>query len=265
MIIIVTGASSGFGSMIKEELCREGHTVYGTSRRADGSDPYMLRLDVTDAAQAQSVVDIVLEREGRVDVLVNNAGMGVGGAAELATVEEVKLQMDTNFTGVTNMCRAVLPAMRRQRSGRIINMSSIAGRFAVPFQGLYSASKFAVEGYSQALQIETYKLGIKVVCVNPGDFKTGFTSQRIINEASLTDKDYAASFESVKRNIERDEQNGGDPRMVARRVAGIVKTPHPRFHYIVASDPLQAVAVFLSVILPKRFFFWILRLFYSCK
>lgn len=166
--------------------------------------------------------------------------------------------------GVTNMCRAVLPIMRAQRKGRIINMSSIAGRFAVPYQGLYSASKFAVEGYSQALQIETMGMGIKVVCVNPGDFNTGFTKARQINKPSTEVPDYASSFRRVLANVERDETtNGGNPMMVARKVAKIVEARSPRFHYVLAKNPLQVLAVFLSDLLPKRVFFRALRLFYG--
>lgn len=264
MVIIVTGTSSGFGADIRRLLVEAGHTVYGTSRRAVAEDEYMLQLDVADNESVTAAVAEVMRREGRIDVLVNNAGMGIGGAAELATVEEVEKQMMTNFVGVTNTCRAVLPAMRAQRRGRIINMSSIAGRFAVPYQGLYSASKFAVEGYSQALQIETMSFGIQVVCINPGDFNTGFTRARLINEQSRTDGDYAESFRRVLANVERDETTrGGNPEKVARKIVKIIETRTPRFHYILAKNPLQILAVYLSGILPKRLFFRILRLFYG--
>lgn len=263
MVVIITGASSGFGESIRRYLVAEGHTVYGTSRNPDTDDEYMLRLDVTDVRMAADVIAHVVRREGHVDVLINNAGIGIGGAAELAAPDEVALQMYTNFIGVTNMCRAVLPYMRRVRNGRIVNISSIAGRFAVPYQGLYSASKFAVEGYSQALQIETLNMGIKVICINPGDFNTGFTRARIINQASLVDTDYSESFKRVLKRVEHDETHGGQPGMLAKRIAGIVLARHPRFHYIVAKDPVQALAVHLSVLLPKRLFFRILRLFYG--
>lgn len=263
MVILITGASSGFGASIRKRLVAEGHRVYGTSRKPDASDPYELVLDVTDAKMAADVAGQIVRQEGRIDVLVNNAGMGIAGAAELAEPDEVARQIDTNFVGVANMCRAVLPYMRRQRSGRIINMSSIAGRFAVPYQGLYSASKFAIEGYSQALQIETLNMGIKIVCINPGDFNTGFTKARMINRLSLDDADYGESFGRVLRRVERDETTGGHPDMLAKRIARIVRAKHPHFHYIVAKDPIQALAVHLSVLLPKRLFFRVLRLFYG--
>ena len=263
MVILVTGTSSGFGLAIRRHLISKGHKVYGSSRTADLSDPYILAIDVRDAASAQLAIDKVIEREGSIDVLINNAGMGIGGAAELATPEEVDLQMGTNFIGCTNMCRAVLPYMRRQRKGMIINISSIAGRFAIPYQGLYSASKFAIEGYSQALALETKQFGIKIVCVNPGDFNTGFTKARKISQLTVENEDYEQSFARVLKNVEKDELGGGNPDLLARKIGKIVAKRHPRFHYIVAKDPIQSLAVYLSMILPQNFFHWIIRLFYS--
>lgn len=263
MVILVTGASSGFGADIRRVLLAEGHTVYGTSRNKIQSDPYMLQVDVTSVELVKEAVEHIVKHEDRIDVLINNAGMGIGGAAELASPDEVDKQLRTNFIGVTNLCRAVLPYMRLQRFGRIINMSSIAGRFAVPYQGLYSASKFAIEGYSQALQIETLHMGIKIVCINPGDFNTGFTKSRIINRQSLDNPDYATSFRRVIERVERDEAGGGKPELVARKIAKVIKMRNPSFHYIVAKDPIQVLAVYLSLILPKRLFFRVLRVFYG--
>ena len=264
MIILVTGTSSGFGAEIRRHLQMAGHTVYGSSRKAVADDPYMLHFDVTNYNAVKSGVETVIEREGHIDVLINNAGMGIGGAAELATEDEVRRQIDTNFIGMTNLCRAVLPTMRANRSGRVINISSVAGRFAVPFQGLYSASKFAIEGYSQALQLETFPLGIKVICVNPGDFNTGFTKARLISQPTMECTDYNVSFRRVLKNIEHDEQHGGTPDMLARKIVKIVASRHPRFHYVVAKDPIQPFAVYMSAILPKRFFFRLVRMFYNC-
>ena len=263
MVILVTGTSSGFGLAIRRHLVSKGHKVYGSSRNSDGSDPYTLAIDVRSAKSVQLAVDKIIEREGRIDVLINNAGMGIGGAAELATPEEVDLQMSTNFIGCTNMCRAVLPYMRSQRKGMIINISSIAGRFAIPYQGLYSASKFAIEGYSQALALETKQFGIKIVCVNPGDFNTGFTKARKISQQTIYSEDYKQSFARVLKNVEKDELGGGSPELLARKIGKIVAKRYPRFHYIVAKDPIQTLAVYLSMILPQNFFHWIIRLFYS--
>jgi len=138
--IIVTGASSGFGKATAEMLAGKGHSVYGLCRRemADGSVKYR-QCDVRDRAQVAAVVAAIVKEEGRVDVLVNNAGMGIGGALELATEEEIDLQMGTNFMGCVNMCQTVLPYMRKARQGKIINLSSIGGVMGLPYQGFYSA------------------------------------------------------------------------------------------------------------------------------
>lgn len=151
-IILVTGASSGFGKVIATQLAAQGHTVYGSSRKAvsDNPDFKMLQLDITDPASVSNAISTILAEEGRIDVLVNNAGMGISGAIELTTEDEIQRQMNTNFIGAVRMCAAVLPSMREAGQGRIINISSIAGVLAVPYQAFYSASKFAIEGYSEA-------------------------------------------------------------------------------------------------------------------
>ena len=167
-VILITGASSGFGKVTAQALAGKGYVVYGTSRRiANGNigQVRMLIADVTDENSVRSAVNRIMEEQGHIDVLINNAGMGIGGALEMATDEEISSQMDTNFMGMVRMCKAVLPIMRKQRQGKIINISSIAGRIAVPYQGFYSASKFAIEGYSEALSMEVYPFGIKVCVV----------------------------------------------------------------------------------------------------
>src|SRR5574344_1164456 len=223
-IILVTGASSGFGKARAERLVSEGHIVYGTSRKpcADAGCVRMLRLDVTDKQSITAAVNQIIAEQHHIDVLINNAGLGIGGAVELATAEEVGLQMGTNFGGTVNMCTVVLPFMRLQRSGLIINVSSIGGVFGIPYQGFYSASKFAIEGYSEALSLEIAPFSVKVVIVEPGDFCTGFTGSRKISSATQADADYGEPFARVLRNIERDENHGGKPEYLARKVAKIV-------------------------------------------
>lgn len=149
------------------------------------------------------VVERILSEQGRIDVLINNAGIGIGGALELATEEEVNIQMNTNFFGVVNMCKAVLPSMRKARKGKIINISSIGGVMGIPYQGFYSASKFAVEGYSEALALEVHPFHIKVCVVEPGDFNTGFTDNRNISEQTRLDADYGESFLKSLEIIEK--------------------------------------------------------------
>ncbi len=189
-IILITGVSSGFGRAIAERLLGDGHIVYGTSRRElDFSLEGLIvrRLDVTDRHGVKAVVDSIVQEQGRIDVVINNAGVGIAGATELASDEEIDLQMNTNLRGVVGMCAAVLPYMRAKRSGTIINISSIGGVFAIPYQGFYSVSKFAVEAYSEALSLETKQFGIRVVIVEPGDFNTGFTANRKVSAGTTAD------------------------------------------------------------------------------
>ena len=167
MVILITGISSGFGFETARLLAHEGHTVYGTVRRDVEPLPsvHYLKVDVRDREAVNETVQRVIEKEGRIDVLVNNAGMGIGGPVEFAAEEEVREQMDTNFMGLVHFVTAVLPHMRKQGSGKIIALSSIGGLMGLPFQGFYSASKFAIEGYCEALRLETKKLGITVTVV----------------------------------------------------------------------------------------------------
>ena len=266
MVILITGASSGFGKAIAEELIACGHVVYGTSRKvaenaANGLK--MLQLDVTSREQVKNAVSHIIEQENALDVVINNAGMGIGGALELATQQEVDIQMNTNFFGVVNVCSEVLPYFRKNRKGLIINVSSIGGIFGIPYQGFYSASKFAVEGYSEVLSLETKQFGIKIVLVEPGDFNTGFTKSRIISTETQNNDDYKKSFERVLKNIEKDETNGGSPKYLAKKIAKIINKKNPKFRYVIAPNILQKLSVILSQILPSRFFQWLLRLFYS--
>ena len=189
MIVFITGISSGFGLETARLLSQEGHTVYGTVRRSVEPLPKVnyITLDVRDQQAVVDAVRQIVEKEGRIDVLVNNAGMGIGGPLEFDTEEEIRLQMDTNFMGLVHCVDAVLPYMRKQSSGKIIALSSIGGLMGLPFQGFYSASKFAIEGYCEALCLETKSFGIKVVVLRPGDFSTGFTDSRkkVVDEVAV--------------------------------------------------------------------------------
>ncbi|MDD3405217.1 MAG: SDR family oxidoreductase [Paludibacteraceae bacterium] len=264
-IILVTGASSGFGKAISEQLVKEGHIVYGTSRKLVTFDNgcKMLQMDVTDRMSINNAILQIIEEQKQIDVVINNAGMGIGGSVELATKEEIALQMNTNFGGTVNVCSCVLPYMRRQRTGLIINTSSIGGVFGIPYQGFYSASKFAIEGYSEALSLETYQFGVRVVMVEPGDFSTGFTGNRKISVATQNDPDYQASFARVLKNIEHDETNGGKPEYLAKQIAKIVASKRPRLRYVITPNFTQKLSVLLSKIMCGRHFQAMLRKFYN--
>ena len=180
MVILITGITSGFGRAMARQLSLDGHKVYGTYRR--DSDPLpgvtYIKADVQDLESLKNAVTQVVEAEGRIDTLISNAGMGVGGPLEFTSIEDAQRQMDVNFMGMVRLVSLVVPIMRQQQHGHIICISSIGGLMGLPYQGMYSASKFAIEGYCEALRLEVRQFGIKVTVINPGDFSTGFTAQR---------------------------------------------------------------------------------------
>jgi NAD(P)-dependent dehydrogenase (short-subunit alcohol dehydrogenase family) len=205
----------------------------------------MLTADVTDDQSVDQVVATVLAREGRLDIVVNNAGMGIAGPVEDTTIEEAKRQLDANFFGAFRVCRAALPAMRTRRSGYIVNIGSIGGLIAIPYQGMYSASKFALEGLSESLRMEVRPVGIRVVIIEPGDHKTGFTQNRHVTQST-----YGPSFEAALARAAHDEQNGPGPDQIARLLYKVVNQRNPRLRYPVG-PAAQRAAVWLKRLLPN--------------
>lgn len=262
-VVLITGASSGFGKATAERLASKGYTVYGTSRKEQSDSAiHFIMMDVCNRETVQAGIEHIVAMEGRIDVVVNNAGMGIGGSLELATEEEITLQMDTNFRGCVNVCQAVLPVMRRQKKGQIINLSSIGGIMGLPYQGYYSASKFAIEGFSEALAAETRGLGIRVSIVEPGDFATNFTSRRRNSELTAASDAYKASFSRSLSIIEKEENNGLQPDVLASKIEKIIVSRHPRLRYVVANME-QKMSVLLKHILPGNWFVGILRSYYK--
>ena len=264
-VVLITGISSGFGKQTSRTLAGRGHTVYGTIRKACETDPAVnvLMLDLTDIDSIRQTVRTVVEKEGRIDVLINNAGMHTGGPVETTPLENIRLQMETSFMGMVNLTREVLPVMRRNGGGTIINISSIGGLMGLPFQPFYSAAKFAVEGFSEALRMETAGFNIRVVVINPGDFRTGNSANRRGYLAPSGPEDpYHGQFERTLSVIEHDEANGGDPAALARKLAAIVECKNPRQRYIIASAD-QKLAVVLKKVLPGRVFSAILASHYG--
>ena len=263
MVILITGITSGFGRAMALQLSRDGHKVYGTYRR--DSDPIpgvtYLKADVRDEDSLKDAVNRVIEAEGRIDTVISNAGMGIGGPLEFTSIEDAQRQMDVNFMGMVRLLNLVVPVMRSQHHGHIICVSSIGGLMGLPYQGMYSASKFAIEGYCEALRLEVRQFGIHVTVINPGDFSTGFTAQRdkVCNpEAMAAYPGYAQSMQS----IEHDENSGLHPDRLARRISRIVRKRHPRNRYIIATL-VQKASVLLKAILPARWFDCILGSYYK--
>lgn len=254
-VILITGVSSGFGKAIALELVSQGHIVYGTSRRdaIKTEGVRFLKADVTSPSDMEQAVEEIVAKEGRIDVMINNAGFGLAGAIEDYTEEEAHLEIETNLLGAYRCSKSVLPQMRKQGSGTIITISSIAGLFGIPFQGFYSASKSGLEGLMQALRYEVSPYGIKVVVVNPGDFDTGFTRNRRMT-ANTCVSAYKDRFLTTLEVIENDEGKGLKAGVLAKKVASIINKRNPRHRYIVASLD-QKLAVFLSKILPSSLFF----------
>jgi NAD(P)-dependent dehydrogenase (short-subunit alcohol dehydrogenase family) len=258
-VALVTGASSGIGQAIAAELAAQGWRVFGASRsgaRIADAGVEMIALDVDDDASVERGVASVLARAGRLDALVNNAGWAIMGAVEDTAIAEAKAQMETNFFGVLRLCRAALPAMRRQGGGAIVNISSLSGLFGTPFSGLYSASKFAVEGMSEALRFETKRLGIRVVLIEPGDHASALAARRRIVAAASTNPAYRDAFQRFKAAQEKDEAKAPPPERVARLVAKVLamSSPAPRYTVGLAS---QRIVAPLKRFLPGRWFEWV--------
>lgn len=255
-IILITGISSGFGRQTAELLAAKGHTVYGTVRRDAEVSSLVngIKLDLTNIDSIRQAVQTVLQKEGRIDILINNAGMHTGGPIETSPIENIRLQMDTNFLGMVHLTREILPIMRKQGGGTIINFSSIGGLMGLPFQSFYSAGKFAIEGFSEALRMEVKQFNIKVVLINPGDFHTNNSANRR-NYLAPTDinEPYHEQFTRTLAVIEKDESNGWEPVVLARKVVKIVDCKNPRQRYIIASFE-QKLAVVLKYILPGKWF-----------
>jgi NAD(P)-dependent dehydrogenase (short-subunit alcohol dehydrogenase family) len=266
-IILITGVSSGFGKHTSKLLVRAGHIVYRTVRTNTPSDSpvHLLKMDLTDNLSIKSVVNTIIQKEGRIDVLINNAGMHTGGPIETTSTANIRLQINTNFMGLVYLTREVLPYMRKQGGGTIINFSSIGGLIGLPFQAFYSASKFAIEGFSEALRMEVKKFNIKVIVINPGDFHTNNTLNRRKFLAATHEKDpYRDQFQKTLAIIENDENLGWLPNILARKIVRIVATKNPKQRYIIGSLD-QKLAVKLKSMLPGRVFRWILEDHYKIK
>jgi NAD(P)-dependent dehydrogenase (short-subunit alcohol dehydrogenase family) len=264
-VILLTGASTGFGQLIAVHLAAQGHRVFGTSRRSlpDQGPVRMLVLDVTNEALVEQAVAQVISEAGRIDVLINNAGVGLCGAVEDTALAEAQWQMDTNFFGTVRMIRAVLPQMRRQGSGRIITISSLAGLVGLPFQPYYSASKYAIEALNEALRLELSGTGIDATTVNPGDFRTGFTDARVFAQQARSGNN-AAQLATTLAIIERDEARGDNPQAVADLVARLVRQDKLDVRYAVG--PLgQRAGIFVKRLIPARLFEWLIKLSYSIR
>lgn len=251
--VLITGASSGIGKAIAEFLQERGYRVYGTSRNPQNypnSKIELVALEVTDTDSIQKAVQQVIEKENKIDVLINNAGVGITGALEEIPSEQIKKNFETNLFGPIEVIRAVLPQMRKQRSGLIINITSIAGYMGLPYRSVYSASKGALELITEALRMEVKQFGIEVTNVAPGDFATNIAQGRY-HAPVVSGSDYENSYGKTLELMNTHVDSGSNPLEMAKAVHKIITTPKPKIHYKVGVF-LQKLSIVLKRVLPDK-------------
>jgi NAD(P)-dependent dehydrogenase (short-subunit alcohol dehydrogenase family) len=252
-VIFITGGSSGIGKATGEFLQAKGYTVYGTSRnpqKVTGSAFPLVAMDVRDTASIKTAVAHIIAQAGTIDVLVNNAGVGITGPLEEIPAEEIKNNFETNLFGPIAVIKAVLPQMRAQQSGLIINVTSIAGYMGLPYRSIYSASKGALELITEALRMEVKPFGVTITNVAPGDFATNIASGRYhapVVKGSPYEQVYGGILSTMNQHVDA----GSNPLQMAEAVYSIMKTPNPGIHYKVGAF-MQKFSIVLKRILPDK-------------
>jgi NAD(P)-dependent dehydrogenase (short-subunit alcohol dehydrogenase family) len=250
-VVLITGGSSGIGKSIGQYLQANGFKVYGTSRQPSNYAGHafpLIPLDVKDTATIATAVATVLAKEDRLDILINNAGAGITGPLEEIPEAEMKANFDLNFFGPINVIKAVLPQMRRQKSGLIINVTSIAGYMGLPYRGIYSASKGALELVTEAFRMEVKGFGIEMTNVAPGDFATNIAAGRY-HAPLKVDSPYKTSYGKTLELMDAHVDSGSDPDIMAKAVYNIIKTKQPKGHYKVGVF-MQKFSIVLKRVLP---------------
>ena len=263
-VVLVTGASSGIGREIAITLQRHDFKVYGTSRHPEkyGELPFtMLALDLHKPDSFTSAINELIKREGRLDVLVNNAGAGITGPLEETPLDESKKAFETNFFGPMELINRVLPVMRQQNSGCIINISSIAGYMGLPFRGIYSATKAALEIITEAYRIELAPFNIRIFSIAPGDFSTNIAAGRY-HAPIISESPYAKTYGQTLALIDSHVDHAPSPEPMAQKVLKLIHDSSPRPHYAVGT-PLQKFSIILKRLLPQKLYERMLRNHYK--
>jgi len=261
---LITGTSSGFGLLAAVELARRGYRVAATMRDVSRNNLLLeaaaqagaienihcLQVDVTDASSIQLAVQTVWQTYGRLDVLVNNAGYALGGFTEEIAMEAWRQQLETNVFGTIAVTKAALPLMREAGRGTIINISSVSGRFALPAFAPYATSKFAIEGFSEALRLEMRPFGVRVVLVEPGPYRTDIWAKGFAGFAAKENSPYKAELEAILRYARRTAEASPDPVEVAQLIARIAEHPQPKLRYPIGRQ--AALMLWLKERLPWR-------------
>ena len=261
-VVLLTGASSGIGYDVAPLLVRYGYTVYGAARRVEKIEELAsegvkaLSLDVTDEASMEAAVQQIIDAEGRIDVLINNAGYGSYGAIEDVPIDEARRQFEVNLFGLARLTQLVLPHMRARGSGRILNISSMAGRITSPLGAWYHATKYALEAFSDALRMEVEEFGIDVVIIEPGGIKTpwGLIAVDHLEESSRNGV-YAAQAQRVAANMRRlysPSSNLSEPKVISNAILRALEARRPKTRYLVGFGAKPSV--FLHTVLPDHLF-----------
>lgn len=252
-VVLITGASSGIGKSIGEFLTEKGFKVYGTSRNPknySNSKFELLALDVRNPETIKTTINFIIKKSNRLDVVINNAGVGITGPLEEIPMPEIKNNFETNFFGPIEVMKAVLPQMRSQKLGLIINITSIAGYMGLPFRSIYSASKGALELITESLNMEVKPFGINICNVAPGDFATNIASGRF-HSPIISGSDYENKYTQNLKTMDNHVDSGGNPLEMAEAIYKIIQNPNPKIHYKVGAF-MQKFSIVLKRILPDK-------------
>lgn len=254
-VVLITGGSSGIGKSVGEFLQEKGFKIYGTSRNPNNypnSKFPIVALDVTKLETISACIAEVLEAESKIDILINNAGAGITGPIEEIPDAEIKRNFETNLFGPISVTKAVLPSMRKQNSGLIINVTSIAGYMGLPYRGVYSASKGALELITEAFRMELKAFNINMTNVAPGDFATNIAAGRY-HAPALEDSPYKDTYGKTLSLMDEHVDSGGDPKEMAEAIYKIITTKNPKIHYKVGAF-MQKFSIVLKRILPDAMY-----------
>ena len=259
-VVLITGASSGIGLSTAKKFIEQGYIVYGIGRKIfelDGLN--YIKLDLRDYEVVNNTIKEIVAKEGKIDIVISNAGLGISGPVEMAEVNEIKKIMDVNFLGSVNIVKAVLPYMRERQKGRIVCTSSVGSFVALPFQAFYSASKAALDTFVDATRSEVKAFGVEIFSVHPGDVSTGFTGART-KQPLDTDNPYATTCEKCVGQMEKDEQGGMSADYVADKIYKIATKKHYKLRNVIG--PKYKLFTFLLNLMPRKMKEWAVRKMY---
>jgi len=258
-VILITGASAGMGKAFAKQLLQDGHILYGAARRVDKMEDIrllgvkVLEMDVTDDESMVKGINTIIKNEGRIDVLVNNAGFGSYGAIEDVSIADAKYQLDVNVFGAARLAQLVIPYMRKEHFGRIINISSIGGKLAMPLGGWYHASKFALEALSDSLRAEVEQFGIDVVVIEPGGVKSEWSGIAVDNLYKVSgNTKYKSMVDGFSSGFKKADANSAEPEIIVKLVQKAIEAKKPKTRY--SGGYMAKPALFMKWLLPDRIF-----------